>query len=136
MGADLDAVVATLEIDPVSRAAFEQFLDAQLADGLVESSIKHRVVERLVELDRPVSIGEAPDVEVPPRSTSTDEREILAIAYVDHFAAHYQSIPDHLWDRLQVTFDEGELTELSWTIAVVKGMLRVSAALGLSGEEA
>jgi hypothetical protein len=134
MSADLDAVVATLQIDPVSRAAFEVFLDAQLADGLVEGSIKRRVVERLVELDGPVSIGDSPEVDVAPGSELTSGREMLAIAYVDHFAAHYQSIPDDIWDRLHQTFDDAELAELSWTIAVVKGMLRVSAALGLSGE--
>lgn len=124
-------VITSLQVNPSSRTAFQGFFDAQMADGCLDASLKAVVEARLALIDDlsrttgvPDSVGELPE----PGTLTATER--LVVDYVDHFALHYQAIPETVWKALAEELSTAQLVELSWTIAVVKGMFRVRAALG------
>lgn len=122
----MNEIIGTL--DPRARSAFERFYDAQLSDGLLDAALKQAVARRLDTLSSLEAGGPLPDVSDLPAHGETGPTGV-ALDYVDHFSANYQDIPEAVWTALDDTFTTPELTELSWTIAVYRGLTRVRGAL-------
>ena len=125
-------ILATLAHSPGRLERFLDFYGQLVTDSFSDPRLKDVVRRRVSELDRLIRAHDLPaDASElrPPSGLAADE--LALVRFIDAFAVDYRNISDEVFGDLRAHFTVGELTELLWAVAIIRGMARVGSVVGV-----